>query len=101
MMKLALMRTTTEMKSQSYLCCRGKFVTSLRNRSPNKTDTSQHKLFRVDCMNQAFIVKLLLRNHYTNKKKRLAWAKKHDQWTKSGRNLMSPNLRFMVPTVVF
>ena len=47
-------------------------------------DTSQHQLFRGDCVNQAFVVELLQRNHYqkdTNKKKRLAWAKKHEQWT--------------------
>jgi hypothetical protein len=28
------------------------------------TDTSQHQLVRRDCVNQAFIVKLLQRNHY-------------------------------------
>ena len=45
-------------------------VTSFRNYSPNKcfkvqvTDTSQHQLFRGDCMNQAFMVKFLQRNHY-------------------------------------
>ena len=39
-------------------------VTSLRGCSPNKshrvqvTDTSQHQLFRGDCVNQAFMVKL-------------------------------------------
>ena len=62
-----------------------------RNCSPNKcitdrvTDTSQHKLFRGDFMNQAFTVKLLQRDTNkkmnTNKMKRLAWAKKHEQWT--------------------
>ena len=31
-------------------------------------------------MNQAFVVELLQRNH-TNNKKRLAWAKKCEQWT--------------------
>ena len=41
---------------------------------------------------------------YTNKKKRLAWAKKHqqrplDQW-KSFFGLISPNLRFLVPNAV-
>ena len=30
-------------------------------------------------MNQAFMVKPLLKD--TNKKKRLAWFKKHEQWT--------------------
>jgi hypothetical protein len=45
-------------------------VTSIRNYSPNKcfrvqvTDPSQHQLFRRDCMNQAFMVELLQRNHY-------------------------------------
>ena len=45
-------------------------VTSLRNCSPNKcfrvqvTYTSQHQLFWGDCVNQAFMVKLLQRNHY-------------------------------------
>ena len=42
-------------------------VTSLRNYSPNKhqvTDTSQHQLFRGDCVNQAFMVELLQINHY-------------------------------------
>ena len=43
------------------------------------TDTSQHQLFREDCVNQSFMVKLLQRKHY--KKKRLALAKKHEQWT--------------------
>ena len=28
------------------------------------TDTSQHQLFRGDCVSQAFMVKLLQRNHY-------------------------------------
>ena len=28
------------------------------------TDTSQHQLFRGDCVNQAFMVELLQRNHY-------------------------------------
>jgi predicted exporter len=28
------------------------------------TDTSQHQLFRGDCLNQALMVELLQRNHY-------------------------------------
>ena len=28
------------------------------------TDTSQHQLFRGDCVNQAFRIELLQRNHY-------------------------------------
>jgi transposase len=46
-------------------------VTSLRNCSPNNcfsdtsqvTDTSKHHLFRGDWVKQAFMVKLLQRNH--------------------------------------
>ena len=46
------------------------------------TDTSQHQLFRGDCVNQTFMVELLQRNHYLRTpKKRLACAKKHEQWT--------------------
>ena len=53
-----------------------KFIrfTSLRNRqltapqiAPHRvqvTDTAQHQLFRGDCVNQAFVVKLLQRHHY-------------------------------------
>ena len=48
------------------------------------TDTSQHQLFRGDCANQVLhgqiaAKKPLLKD--TNKKKRLGWAKKHEQWT--------------------
>jgi hypothetical protein len=45
-------------------------VNSLRNCSPNKffrvqvTNTSQHQLFRGDCINQAYMVELLEINHY-------------------------------------
>ena len=46
------------------------------------TDTSQHQLFRGDCMNQAFMVELLQRTTKGHqKKKRLVWDKKHEQWT--------------------
>ena len=69
------------------------------------TDTSQHQLFRGDSVNQAFMVKLLLKD--TNKKKRLAWAKKHKQWTldqwisvlwsnESKFEIFSSNLRVIV-----
>ena len=34
------------------------------NASEFKQQTSQHQLFKGDCMNQAFVVKLLQRNHY-------------------------------------
>jgi hypothetical protein len=58
------------------------------NCSPNKcfrvqvTDTSQHELFRGDCVNWAFMVELLQKKLLkdTNKTKRLALAKKHKQW---------------------
>ena len=82
-------------------------VTSLRNCSQNKcvsvqvTDTSQHHLFRGDresgLRGRIAAKKPLPKD--TNNKKRLAWAKKHDQW-KSVFGLMSPNVRFLVPTAV-
>ena len=73
MMKLSLMRKphrkgrprVTSVAEDKFIT-----VTSLRNYSPNKcfrgqvTDASQHQLFRGDCVNQAFVVKLLQRNHY-------------------------------------
>ena len=47
------------------------------------TDTSQHQLFREDCElglhGRIAANKPLLKD--TNRKKRLAWAKKHEQWT--------------------
>ena len=43
------------------------------------TDTSQHQLFRGNCVNQAFMGELLQKD--TNNNKKLAWAKKHKQWT--------------------
>ena len=69
--KLALMRTATG-KEDPELPAVDKFlrVTSLRNCNPNKcfrvqvTDTSQHQLFRGDCVNQAFMIELLQRNLY-------------------------------------
>ena len=47
------------------------------------TDPSQHQLFRGDCVNQAFMVKLLQKKLLkdTNNKKRLACAKKNERWT--------------------
>jgi hypothetical protein len=56
MMKLALMRTVTG-KEAPELPAEDKFIRV-------KCETSQHQLFRGDCVNQAFIVKLLQRNHY-------------------------------------
>jgi hypothetical protein len=72
MMKLALMRTGTGKEDLELPLLQriSSLVTSLRNCSPNKyfrvqeTDTSQHQLFRGDCVNQAFMVELLQRNHY-------------------------------------
>ena len=48
------------------------------------TDTSQHQLFRGNCVEsglhgQIDAKKPLLKD--TNKKKRLTWANKHQQWT--------------------
>ena len=43
------------------------------------TETSQHQLFRGDCVNEIAVKKPPLKD--TNKNKRLAWAKKHEQWT--------------------
>jgi hypothetical protein len=65
-------RPPQERKTQSLPAAEDKFirVTSLRNCSRNKyyrvqvTDTSQHQLFRGDCVNQAFMVELLQSNHY-------------------------------------
>ena len=49
------------------------------------TDTSQPQLFRGDCVNQAFMDELLQQQKTllkdSNKKKRLARTKKHEQWT--------------------
>ena len=64
--------TPQERKTRVTSAAEDKFirVTSLRNCSPNKcfrvqvTDTSQHQLFRGDCVNQVFIIELLQRNHY-------------------------------------
>ena len=47
------------------------------------TDTSSHQLFRGDCdlsIHDRIATKKPLLND-TNNKKRLAWAKKHEQWT--------------------
>ncbi|CDQ65481.1 unnamed protein product [Oncorhynchus mykiss] len=66
------------------------------------TDTSEHQLFRGDCESglhgQIAAKKPLLKD--TNKK-RLAWAKKHEQWTLDRwKSVLCPNLRFLVPTTV-
>uniref|UniRef100_A0AAZ3R0L5 Transposase Tc1-like domain-containing protein n=1 Tax=Oncorhynchus tshawytscha TaxID=74940 RepID=A0AAZ3R0L5_ONCTS len=92
MMKLALMRTATGKEDPKLPLLQriSSLVTSLRNPqltapqiAPHRVqvaDASQHQLFRGDCVNQAFMVKLPLLKD-TNNKKRLAWAKKHEQLT--------------------
>ena len=87
-----------------------KFITvaCLRNCSPNQflrvqvTYTSQHQLFRRDCVSQAFMVEKKPLLSDINKKKRLAWSKKHKQWTLDRWKsvLMSPNVTFFVLTAV-
>ena len=68
MMKLALMRTAI-VKEDSELPLLQR-ISSLEITAPQiaaqikVTDTSQHQLFRGDCMNQAIVVELLQRNHY-------------------------------------
>jgi hypothetical protein len=74
MMKLALMRTATGKEDPKLLLLQriSSLVTSLRNQqltapqiAPHRVQVaSQHQLFRGDCVNQAFMVKLLQRNHY-------------------------------------
>ena len=66
MMKLALMWTATG-KEDSAAEDKSIRVTSLRNCIPiffQVTDTSQHQLFRGDCVYHNFMVELLQRNHY-------------------------------------
>ena len=60
-----------ERKTQSYLCCTGKVHSSHQpqiaaqiNASQSSSDTFQHQLFSGDCVNQAFMVDFLQRNHY-------------------------------------
>ena len=72
MMKLALMRTATGKEDPEFPLLQR--ISSLElpasDGSPNKyvrvqvTDTSQHQLFRGDCVNQAFMVALLQGKHY-------------------------------------
>ena len=71
MMKLTLMRTTTGMEELpllqriSSLDLPASEIAAQINASQSSVrDTSQHQLFRVDCVNQAFMVELLQRNHY-------------------------------------
>ena len=72
MMKLALMRTATGKEDPelpllqriSSLVLPASEITAQINASQSSTDTSQHQLFRGDCMNQSFMVELLQRNYY-------------------------------------
>ena len=62
------------------------------------TDTSQHQLFRGDCVNQAFVDELLRRNHYYRTSiRKFDRAKKHKTGGNLSFGLISPNLRFLVP----
>jgi hypothetical protein len=66
------------------------------------TSTVQRRLSESGLHGQISAKKPLLKD--TNNKKRLAWAKKHKNRHSTGGNLsfglMSPNLRFVVPTAV-
>ena len=88
MMKLALMRTATvnEEPELPLLQRRSSLVTSLRICSPNKCFTEKDTHLNVNCSENTVWIhgriaakKPLLKDN--NKKKRLAWAKKHEQWS--------------------
>ena len=66
MMKLALMRTTTGKEDPELPLLQRISLLELpaSEIAVQVTDTSQHQLFRRDCVNQAFMVGLLQRNHY-------------------------------------
>jgi hypothetical protein len=70
MMKLALMRTATGKRDPELPLLQR--ISALEFHRVQVTDTSQNKL-------TAWIMPLLLKD--TNNNKRLAWAKKHKQWT--------------------
>ena len=61
MMKLTLMRTATGMEDPEL-----PLLQRIRNYSTRVqvTDTSQHQLFRGDCVNQDFMFELLQRHYY-------------------------------------
>jgi hypothetical protein len=70
MMNLALMRTATGKEDPVTSVAEDKFIrvnyssdATQINHRVQVTDTSQHQLFRGDCVNQALMVKLLQRNH--------------------------------------
>ena len=90
MMKLALMRTSTGKEDPVTSVAEDKSirVTSLRNCIPNKcfteftrisTSTVQRRLRESSIHGRIAVKETLLKD--TKKKKRLAWAKKHEQWT--------------------
>ena len=66
------------------------------------TSTVQRRLCESGLHGRLAAKKPLLKDTY--EKKRLAWAKKYEQWTldwwKSVLGLTSPNFRFLVPTTV-
>ena len=85
------MRTATNGRPRVTSAAEGKFirVTSLRNCRPNKcfTEVKKQTHLNINCSKETVWIrpswsnfcKPLLKD--TNKKKRLAWAQKHEQWT--------------------
>ena len=107
MMKLALMRTATGMEDPelpllqrinslelpaSEIAAQINASQSSSNRHIS-TSTVQRRLRESGLHGRISAKKPLLKD---TKKKRLAWANKHKQWTLD----RSPNLRFLVPTAV-
>ena len=83
MMKLALMRTAIgkedpELPTSLRNCGQNKFFTEWSNRHIS-TSTVQRRLRESGLHGRIAAKKPLLKD--TNNKKRLAWAKKHEQWT--------------------
>ena len=92
MTNLALMRTATEKEDPELPLLQriSSLVSSLRNCSPNKCfrvqvrDAYQHQLFRGRRLGSGLHGRIAAKKpllNDANKKKRLAWAKKHEQWT--------------------
>ena len=115
MMKLALMKTATGKEDPELtlfqrissleftapqIAAQINASQSSSNRHISASTERRRKLHESHLHGQNDEKKPLLKN--TNKKKRLAWVKKHEQWTLDGGNLsfglMSPNLIFLVPT---
>ena len=72
-MQQALMRTATGkedsqlpllQRTRSLELTAPQIAAQINASQSSVTDTSQHQLFRGDCVNQAFMVELLQRNHY-------------------------------------